>query len=61
MSVKVSFGGQIVTLGNFIFEIVLVSIVVVIGLSVHDLSASLIRSEAIIKLAVITENQNFSV
>ena len=56
-----SFGGQIVTLGNFIFEIVLVSIVVVIGLSVHDLSASLIRSEAIIKLAVITENQNFSV
>ena len=56
-----SFGGQIVTLGNFIFEIVLVSIVVVIGLSVHALNASLIRSEAIIKLAVITENQNFSV
>ena len=48
------FGGQTITLGNFISDIGKVSSVVLMGLSCHDLNDSWIRKPAIKKPKVTT-------
>ena len=52
------FGGQTVTLGNLISDIGKVSIVVLMGLSCHDLNDSRIRKPAVKNPKVTTVIQN---